>query len=59
MLRHTGNGIGDTFGALATTFTWNAGRDLNVVFDALETKGLVKTLAEPSGPRHSGGLSVT
>jgi len=43
----------DTFGGLLHTFTEGSG-DLTFLFDALETKGVVRTLAEPTLVAMSG-----
>ena len=44
----------NTFGTAALDFSFGAGGDLTLLFDALETKGLIKTLAEPNLVAMSG-----
>ena len=52
ILNNTG-GVLDTFGKLSALITTGSG-NLQILFDALETKGLVKTLAEPNLVAMSG-----
>ena len=48
------NQFGSTFGALAANYRIGPSTDLSVVVDALEDKGLVRTLAEPDLTTMSG-----
>ncbi|HTX51000.1 MAG TPA: type II and III secretion system protein family protein [Caulobacteraceae bacterium] len=48
------NQFGTTVGQLAANYRWGPNSDISVVVDALEDKGLVKTLAEPDLTTMSG-----
>jgi pilus assembly protein CpaC len=48
------NQFGATFGRLAANYRWGPNSDISVVVDALEDRGLVKTLAEPDLTTMSG-----
>lgn len=48
------NQFGSTVGQLAANYRWGPNSDISVVVDALEDKGLVKTLAEPNLTTMSG-----
>jgi pilus assembly protein CpaC len=45
--------VQNSFGTILANYQW-AGQDLSVLFDALEQKGLIKTLAEPTLVANSG-----
>jgi len=48
------NQFGSTVGQLAANYRWGPNSDVSIVVDALEDKGLVKTLAEPDLTTMSG-----
>jgi len=48
------NQFGTTFGQLAANYRWGPFSDISVVVNALEDRGLVKTLAEPDLTTMSG-----
>jgi len=48
------NQFGSTFGTLAANYRWGPNSDISIVVDALENKGLIKTLAEPNLTTMSG-----
>lgn len=48
------NGFKNSFGDLLVKAHWDSGQDLSVLFDALEQRGVLKTLAEPTLVANSG-----
>ena len=48
------NQFGTTVGELAATYRWGPNSDISILIDALEDRGLVKTLAEPDLTTMSG-----